>query len=113
MQQTHLPAYPWIRILCFRLHTIDWMRQISPERQMDAVKNWYQDTAPEDRTEYTFHDYVNDHGYDGELWPCFAEFMKSEYLMQALMKSLLDNEDLIREYKEDIESLGEKWEESE
>lgn len=74
--------------LCYELYKIDWMNRISRERRADALKNWYESTELSDRSKYTFGDFIADHGYDGESYVCFAEFLEREYLDATYMKFL-------------------------
>lgn len=90
-----------IRDLSYELYKIDWMRRISPERQMDLLKNYYQNTTATERRNYPFEEYVLDIGYDGKLYAYKDEFIASEYTDTEYMKKLLDNETLFAEYKKD------------
>lgn len=90
-----------IRDLSYELYKIDWMRRISPERQMDLLKNYYQETTATERRDYPFEEYLLDVGYDGELYAYEDEFITSEYTDVEYMKKLLDNEMLFAEYKRD------------
>lgn len=92
-----------IRELCYELYKIDWMNHISHNRQMDALKNYYEDLHISYDGDYTFDDYLFDNGYDGELYVCFDEFLQNEYLDEDYIKEyLLDNDELIKQYEDDI-----------
>lgn len=90
-----------IRDLSYELYKIDWMQRIFPERQMDLLKNYYQNTTATERRHYPFEEYLLDVGYDGELYAYEDEFITSEYTDVEYMKKLLDNEMLFAEYKRD------------
>lgn len=91
-----------IRELCYELYKIDWMNHISHNRQMDALKNYYEELHISYDEDYTFDDYLFDNGYDGELYVCFDEFLQNEYLDEDYMKELLYNTELINQYEDDI-----------
>ncbi len=88
-----------IKELCYELYKMDWMQRISAERQIDALRNYYQETPEEDRGSYTFNDFIYENGYDGELYVCFSEFSEVEFLDKEYIRSLLDNEKLFAEYE--------------
>ena len=95
-----------IRELAYELYKMDWMRRISCGVQMDTLKDYYQETTEEDREEYTFEDYVLEHGYSGQLYACYEEFLEEEYLDESYIKTFfLYNDDLLKEYQEDLKTL--------
>ena len=86
--------------LAYELYKINWMRRISSERQMDAVKNFYEE---QEGSDYTVEDWIFEHGYDGEIYVCEDEFLNAEYLDENYMKTLFDdNENLLNEYQKDL-----------
>ena len=85
--------------LCYELYKLDWIRRISAERQMDAMKDWYQEVAPEDREDISPADWIFDQGYQGELYVCKDEFLGAEFLNEEYIKGILDNDELFAEYK--------------
>ena len=93
------------RQMAYELYKLDWMRRISTERQMDEVKNWYQECDRAFREEYTWEDWIEDNGYSGELYVCYDEFLGAEYFDREYMKALLDNDELFEEYENDIQEL--------
>ena len=93
-----------IRKLCYELYKIDWKHShmITKEREMDSIKDYYEGLIDND-SEYTYEDYIEEFGYDGELYVCFEEFCDAEYYDVDYMRTLLDNDKLINIYHEDIE----------
>ena len=92
-----------IRKLCYELYKIDWKHShITKEREMDSIKDYYEGLIDNDN-EYTYEDYIEEFGYDGELYVCFEEFCDTEYYDVDCMRTLLDNDKLINIYHEDIE----------
>ena len=92
-----------IRKLCYELYKIDWKHShITKEREMDSIKDYYEGLIDNDN-EYTYEDYIEEFGYDGELYVCFEEFCNAEYYDVDYMRTLLDNDKLINIYHEDIE----------
>ena len=93
-----------IRKLCYELYKIDWKHShmITKEREMDSIKDYYEGLIDND-SEYTYEDYIEEFGYDGELYVCFEEFCDAEYYDVDYMRTLLDNDRLINIYYEDIE----------
>lgn len=94
-----------IRKLCYELYRIDWKHShmITSEREMDFVKDYYQGLVDDD-TDYTYNDYLEEFGYDGELYSCFDEFCDNEYHDKEYICGLLDDEKLISLYLKDIEN---------
>ena len=93
-----------IRKLCYELYKIDWKHShmITKEREMDSIKNYYEGLIDND-SEYTYEDYIEEFGYDGELYVCYEEFCDAEYYDVDYMRTLLDNDELINIYHKDIE----------
>ena len=92
-----------IRKLCYELYKIDCKHShITKEREMDSIKDYYEGLIDND-SEYTYEDYIEEFGYDGELYVCFEEFCDAEYYDVDYMRTLLDNDKLINIYHEDIE----------
>lgn len=91
--------------LCYELYKIDWKNShmITKEREMDSIKDYYEGLVDND-TEYTYNDYLEEFGYDGELYVCYGEFCDIEYHDKEYMCSLLDNEELIAMYYKDIDT---------
>ena len=92
-----------IRKLCYELYKIDWKHShITKEREMDSIKDYYEGLV-DNGSEYTYEDYIEEFGYNGELYVCFEEFCDAEYYNVDYMRTLLDNDRLINIYHEDIE----------
>ena len=96
-----------IRKLAYQLYIIHWKHEhITPEIEMDAWKNYFEDTDDDDLEDQSFEDYLWDCGYsEGTLFVCFEEFLSAEYHDKDFIKGLLDNEKLIELYLKDLESL--------
>jgi hypothetical protein len=82
---------------------------IAAEREMDSIKNYYADVAnmvvpyfTASGDEYTYNDYLEEFGYDGELYVCYEEFCDIEYHDKEYMCSLLSDAGLISLYYADI-----------
>lgn len=92
-----------IKKLCYELYKINWKyhHMITIEREMDSIKDYYENLVDDD-TEYTYNDYLEEFGYNGELYVCYEEFLENEYLEKDYMEELLDNEKLIAMYLKDI-----------
>lgn len=98
-----------IKQLCYELYKIDWKHShmITKEREMDSIKKYHEIlddlTSLVDDTEYTYDDYLEEFGYNGELYVCYDEFCDAEYQDKEYMCSLLgDNKKLVDVYYEDI-----------
>ena len=95
--------------LCYELYKADWKHSnmITKDREMDSIKNYYECLITDDidNKEYTYNDYLEEVGYDGELYVCYEEFLDNEYLEENYIKELLSNEKLYKNYLEDLETL--------
>lgn len=89
--------------LCYELYKIDWKQahNITKEREMEYFKDYYRNLIGED-TEYTYNDYLEEFGYNGELYVCYEEFLEAEYQKDDYICTLLDDYDLIEMYREDV-----------
>ena len=91
--------------LCYELYKIDWKySHITKYTEMDNIKNYYECLITDniDSKEYTYNDYLEEVGYDGELYVCYDEFLDNEYLEEDYIKELLNNEKLYKNYLEDL-----------
>lgn len=89
-----------IRSILYAMYQIDWMHShmITAERWLDVFRRYYVEIPEHERNNYTILDYLNDFGYDGELYACFEEFLECEYLDEAYIKHLCGNEDMFKQY---------------
>lgn len=90
--------------LCYELYKVDWKRNhmITADREMDNMKDYYEGLVDVSIDQYTYNDYLEEFGYDGELYVCYEEFFENEYLEDDYICGLLDNEKLIAMYYEDL-----------
>jgi hypothetical protein len=88
--------------LCYELYKIDWKHShgITKDREMDSLKNYFEDVVFDD--EYSYESYLEDFGYEGQLYVCFDEFYDNEFQDEEYMCELLDNEKLIDKYRQHI-----------
>lgn len=94
-----------IRKLCYELYKVDWKRDhmITTDIEMDSIKDYYEVLIEYD-ADYTYEEYLNEFGYEGELYVCYEEFLDTEYQDISYIRYLLDNEELISLYYQDINS---------
>lgn len=78
-----------IKEIAYEMYKIDWMRRIFADRQLNAYKNYFELADEIFDHSYTFEDYLEEYGYDGELYVCFDEFLECEYQDSEYMKWLL------------------------
>lgn len=83
----------------YELYKIDWLHShmITAERQMDLVRQYYCDIKSGD-TDCSLTEYIEEYGYDGELYACFDEFMENEYEDVAYIKQLCCNDQMFDDY---------------
>lgn len=86
--------------LCYELYKIDWKftHMITREIEMDSLKNYYEEI--EDKI-YTYKEYLEDFGYNGELYVSYEEFCDNEYCDEQYICELLGNDRLIKQYYAD------------
>ena len=95
--------------LCYELYKIDWEsdHKITAKRKRANVLDYYKGLLNGDYDEdYTYEDYLDEFGYDGEIYACYDEFLDNEYLDTDYMCSLLrKHTKLIKLYYKDVEDL--------
>ena len=66
--------------LCYELYKLDWKHShmITKEIEMDSLKDYFEGTVSS--SEYSFDEYIEEFGYDGEIYACYEEFRDNEYL---------------------------------
>lgn len=106
-----------IRMLCYQLYKMEWMKRISAERQADAYKTWYEEefypnfmqiynpykgSSEDIYTGMSFDDWILEHGYDGEIYASKMEFFNNEFWDEMYIESILNNEKLYLEYLKEV-----------
>ena len=89
-----------IQQIAYELYKEDWKKEhgITREKEMTNIRDYYEVAYDG----YLYEDYVFEYGYSGELYVCFDEFLDNEYQDEKYMCDLLDNEELIKIYKQDF-----------
>ena len=90
-----------IKKLCYELYKLDWKQShnITNETEKKVMRD-YQKYLIDDS--YTYEDYIEEFGYDGNLYVCFEEFCDNEYHKTDYMCALLIDNYLINMYYKDI-----------
>ena len=86
----------------YELYKADWMSRISTERRLDLIRNHIQESILEfpNETEYTsLEEYIEDVGFNGELYVCYDEFLNAEYKDEEYMRELFSNDYIFNAYK--------------
>lgn len=93
---------PDISHICYELYKLDWKSShgITAEIEKLSLSEYYSNLDLND--DISYEDYLDEFGYDGELYACFEEFCENEYLDDEYMHKLLNDEYLIDLYDEDI-----------
>ena len=73
----------------YSLYKIDWMRRISPERQMEACRECFENLDEYMSWEQNLETYLSDAGYGGELYACFEEFCETELTDKGYVRHLI------------------------
>ena len=75
-------------------------RNYSPEF-LAEIQEAYEEAVREFGSPSCLEEYIDEHGYGGECYVCFEEFLGAEYQDQEYMKELLTEEEYVK-YCEDI-----------
>lgn len=69
-----------LRKYAYELYKTEWINRISTERQLDVIRSYIKERISDgfDVNE-NFEEYLNERGFDGELYCCYDEFIESEY----------------------------------
>ena len=93
-----------IRYICYSLYKVDWITcHIHWTRQLDEIKKYWRGLANSEHRHYSFDKYIQEFGYDYELYVSYDEFLNTEYLDKEYIKGLLKDDDLIDMYIKDVE----------
>ena len=102
-EQEKLKAF---RKLCYQLYKVDWeyTHLFGRDSKMDAIKNFFEEThlAVDGSDDYSYEEYIEQFGYNGEFYVSFDEFCTNEYLEEEYIRKLLDNKALIELYEKDL-----------
>ena len=89
----------------YELYKIDWKHshEITEEKEIRCIKDYYDGFEEDgDDEDYSFEEYLEELGYDGECYVCYDEFLDNEYLDKEYIESLLKDKKLIRLYHKDV-----------
>lgn len=89
----------------YELYKIDWKRshRITEEKEIDSIRRYYNMLEEDDADmDYTYEEYFEEFGYQGELYACYEEFLDNEYLDAEYVEGLLESKRLIALYHKDI-----------
>lgn len=76
--------------ICYELYKIDWLySHTSKEQQSDNIKNYFEDILNENIVDYTYKEYLDEFGYNSEIYASFEEFMNNEWYDVEYMKGLI------------------------
>ena len=89
--------------LCYELYKIDWLNNnVSARTQMDNIMDYYEYRKSDSYVD-TYEGYLNEAGFGFEIYASFDEFLENEYRQGEYIAELLaDNEDLLKEYRDDV-----------
>lgn len=91
---------PIFKKTMYELYKVDWMRRVSADTQMDAIKDYFEGLTDFDET-YTLRDYIEEFGYNSNLYGCYSEFCETELKDEEYVLSLIgDNKALMEVYNE-------------
>lgn len=87
-----------IKKIAYELYKLDWKNShITSEIEMNSLRE-YALTSFYGQSDYTYEDYLEDTGYNGELYVCFDEFVDNEYQDKDYMIHLFRSNQLISLY---------------
>ena len=89
-----------IKQLCYELYKIDWKKQYQVN-EVSYIKDYYKGLV-DNFSVYTYNDYLNEFGYNGEYYASYEEFLTAEYYNLDYITSLLNDDELIKLYIADI-----------
>ncbi len=81
-----------IKKVAYEKYKETWIRERNYTSEfLEKIHNQYEKEKHEDT--YSFEDYINEYGYEGECYACFEEFLNTEYLEQEYMRELLSGKE--------------------
>ena len=92
-----------IKRTCYKLYKTDWKHcHITDQKELETMQDYFAGLI-NSVIEYSYEEYLNEFGYDGEMYVCYEEFCDNEYLDEEYMCNLLGHDNLIMLYKKDVE----------
>lgn len=97
-----------IKEICYELYKQDWRQKhgITSEIKLHSIREYLRFCREHgcDKESYRYIDYLNQFGYNGsrEIYACYEEFLRTEYLDDSYICSILKSENLITRYHNDI-----------
>ena len=83
---------------CYDLYKLDWVNgHVSIELQLDTRVKWFNEDG-----ETPFEQWVEEHGYEGQIYVGYAEFLDTEFLSPEYMEYLLYCDDTLLDIWEAI-----------
>lgn len=96
----------------YEMYKTDWISRLPKETLIRAREEYFEslDDFGYEMSDYSFEDFLNDRGYDGQLYACKDEFIDAELRDSSYINNLLNRDDRANalsrcydEYLEDIE----------
>lgn len=100
-----------IRELAYELYKEDWkishnITREKEQREMVRLFSELEETGGKTESFKAEYDYfIEEGGYGGELYACYAEFLSAEYQERVYMKHLINDDALYKKYLTDVEEL--------
>lgn len=100
-----------IKEMCYELYKLDWKdsHNITSKIELEYIKDYYMSTGFNEDDDcdmnYTYNDYLDEFGYNGELYANYNCFLDNEYFNSEYIIKLLNNKSLIIEYYKDIQKM--------
>lgn len=89
-----------LSLFAYELYKQDWLNiHISPERLLKAKRDFAVDCIENNNNETVFEEWIEEYGFNGEIYACFEEFLVCEYEDEQYMIRLLEDEKLIQLYE--------------
>lgn len=97
-----LKAYETIEVTAYKKYKEYWLKErpYSKEFMNQIVSEYLEECKERDDENYSFEEYIDEHGYHGECYVCFEEFLMYEYQDDDFMKELLTPEEFLTSRKE-------------
>lgn len=94
-----------IPYLCYELYKNDWEQTHIKDKKSFIIDYFNGLIDSVSSNEFTFNDYIEEFGYNGEIYSCFEEFKDNEFLDEDYIRSLLDdnNYGVYLDYIKDID----------
>lgn len=87
--------------IAYEMYKQDWLdAHTTKEQRLQSMQEYYNEFLTEDYCYESYEEYLEERGFGGQIYACYAEFCEAEYQDEGYMRHLL-GKDLYEIFEEE------------